>query len=72
MKCPSCKTHEQHTGVDLHAEGFSEDILTCKICGAVWSINHGATLIINDPQEHSFLEAVGDSVEADDYGFIAA
>ena len=71
MKCPTCKTHEQHSELDLHAQGFNEDFFTCTICGAMWSVNHGATLMIRDPQEHSFLESVGDNVEADDYGVAA-
>jgi len=71
MKCPACKTHEQHSEIDLHAQGFNEDFFTCIICGAVWSVSHGATLMVRDPQEHSFLEALGDSVEADDYGVAA-
>jgi hypothetical protein len=71
MKCPVCKTHEQYDEIDLHSNGFSEDIITCSICGAVWSVNHGMTEIVKDPQEKSFLEALSESVEADDYGFAA-
>jgi hypothetical protein len=71
MKCPVCKTHEQHIGIGLTADGFAEDIITCRICGAVWSVNHGITEIINDPQEKSFLEAITECVEGDDY-YVAA
>lgn len=71
MKCPVCKTHEQHLEIDLHAEGFAEDILTCKICGTVWSVNHGAVKVVQDPQAHSFLEALSECVEGDDYGVAA-
>lgn len=66
MKCPVCKNHES-VDTDLHAEGFNEDIVECRICGAVWSINHGVVEIVNDPQEKSFLEAVSECVEGDDY-----
>lgn len=71
MKCPVCKTHEQHIDIDLIADGFAEDIITCCICGAVWSVNHGVTEIIKDPQEKSFLEAITECVESDDY-YVAA
>ena len=66
MKCPVCKNHE-HTDLDLHSEGFTEDIMECRICGASWSVNHGVTEIIRDPQEKSFLEAKSECVEGDDY-----
>lgn len=71
MKCPVCKTHEQYVDLDLHAEGFSEDIVTCKICGTVWSVNHGVTEVVRDAQEKSFLSAVTECVESDDYSFAA-
>jgi hypothetical protein len=71
MKCPVCKTHEQYVEMDLHAAGFAEDIITCRICGTVWSINHGASVIVKDSQEKSFLAATTDCVESDDYSFAA-
>jgi hypothetical protein len=71
MKCPVCKTHEAHVAIELQSEGFSEQISTCTICGAVWSVNHGMTEIVKDPQEKSFLEATSECVEADDYSFAA-
>jgi len=71
MKCPVCKTLEQYVDIDLHSEGFSEDIMTCRICGAVWSVNHGMVEMVRDPQEKSFLEAISECVEADDYCYAA-
>ncbi len=71
MKCPVCKTHEQQVEIDLHVAGFAEDIVTCNICGAIWSINHGLTEIVKDPQEKSFLEATSANVDGDDYCFAA-
>jgi len=56
MKCPVCKTYQQNE-LDLHADGFSEDIVECSICGTVWSVNHGLVEIVNDSQRNSFLEA---------------
>jgi hypothetical protein len=71
MKCPVCKTHEQHVDIDLHSAGFAEDIITCQICGTIWSINHGLTEIVMDPQAKSFLEAQTECVEGDDYSYAA-
>jgi hypothetical protein len=71
MKCPLCKTHVQYADIDLHVEGFNEEISTCRICGTIWSVNHGAIAILEDPQEKSFLEARSECVEAYDYGFAA-
>ncbi len=67
MKCPVCRTHEYYSEIDLHAEGFAEDIVTCHVCGTVWSVNHGMTEIVRDPQEKSFLSALTECVEGDDY-----
>jgi hypothetical protein len=66
MKCPTCKSHE-HADIDLHSNGFNEDIMECRVCGTVWSVNHGTVEIVKDPQEKSFLEAQSESVEGDDY-----
>lgn len=71
MKCPVCKTHEQYVDIDLHSEGFAEDICTCSICGTIWSVNHGLTKIVRDPQVRSFLEAQSECVEGDDYSYAA-
>jgi uncharacterized protein YbaR (Trm112 family) len=71
MKCPVCKTHEQYSELDLHAQGFAEDIITCEICGTAWSINHGVSEIVRDAQEKSFLSATTECVEGDDYSFAA-
>jgi uncharacterized Zn finger protein len=66
MKCPVCKNSENHPEIDIQTNGFNEEIITCDICGTVWSVNHGATEIVKDSQERSFLEAASDSVESND------
>ena len=68
MRCPVCKSHE-HSEIDLHAEGFYEDISECKICGSSWSINHGRAEVVKDTQKNSFMEAESECVEADDYAW---
>jgi uncharacterized Zn finger protein len=67
MKCPVCKTHEQYAEIALRSEGFGEGIMTCSICGTIWAVNHGATEVVRDPQEKSFLSALSECVEGDDY-----
>ncbi|RII30340.1 MAG: hypothetical protein CXR30_08480 [Geobacter sp.] len=71
MKCPVCKTHEQYAEIDLHSEGFAEEINTCHICGTIWSVSHGVTNIVKDPQKKSFLSALSECVGADEYSFAA-
>jgi uncharacterized Zn finger protein len=71
MKCPVCKHHE-HVDIELHSDGFTEGIMECPICGTMWSVNHGVTEIVRDPQEKSFLEAQSECVEGDDYNLDGA
>lgn len=68
MKCPVCKNQE-YVDIDLHSDGFAEDIIECRVCGTIWSVNHGITEIVNDSQEKSFLEARSECVEGDDYSW---
>ena len=72
MKCPVCKNSEHHIEMDVHANGFDEDIYECDLCGTSWSINHGVFEIIKDSQARSFLEATTECVESDDYGLATA
>lgn len=67
MKCPTCQSVQQ-VGTQLRSAGFQEGLTECSVCGAVWSVNHGVTEIVKDPQVHSFLEAQSECVEGDDYG----
>ena len=66
MKCPICKSFK-NSEIDLHVEGFYEDLFECAICGSSWAVNHGLTEVIEDTQEASFLEALTECVEGDDY-----
>lgn len=55
MRCPVCNNRE-HVDIDLHSEGFAEDIIECGVCGAVWSVNHGVTEIVNNPRKKSTVK----------------
>ncbi len=70
MRCPVCHGHEQKE-IDLHSDGFKEDIIECRLCGAVWSVNHDLVEIVKDPQEASFLSVLPEHVEGDDYCYAA-
>lgn len=70
MKCPVCKGLD-HMSFGLHSEGFAEKITECRICGTVWSVNHGLMEIVKDTQMKSFLEASTECVEGDDYYMVA-
>lgn len=72
MRCPVCKNREEQVGIDLHSEGFNEDIVECKICGSVYSILHGAVEVVKDTQAQSFLEAASECVEGCDYNWAGA
>ncbi len=68
MRCPVCKSQEFQT-LQLRCEGFAEEIRECAICASTWSVNHGLTEVIRDSQKNSFLEALAECVDGDDYGW---
>ena len=70
MLCPICKSSENRE-MDLHVEGFYEDIIQCTCCGSSWSVQHGKAELIHDAQERSFLEGMTECVESDDYCWAA-
>ena len=71
MKCPVCKISPDHAKMDVHVNGFDEDIFECDLCGTTWAVNHGVVEVITDSQARSFLEATTESVEGDDYNLSA-
>ncbi|MEJ2202031.1 MAG: hypothetical protein P8X63_13605 [Desulfuromonadaceae bacterium] len=68
MKCPVCR-YGEFQELYLRTEGFSVDIKECRVCGTVWSVNHGVKEVIFDAHGNSFLEVTSECVEADDYSF---
>ena len=50
MKCPVCQ-HIDHNEIDLHCDGYAQDIIECSVCGTIWSDDHGIAAIINQPSE---------------------
>ena len=66
MKCPACNNHE-YQQINLHSDQFHESLNECSLCGTTWSINHGLAEVVQDPNAQSFLSAISESGEADDY-----
>ena len=48
MICPCCK-HQNHLEIDLHADGFSADLLECSECGALLTTHHQELETIHGP-----------------------
>jgi hypothetical protein len=45
MKCPLCKSRT-HIEIDLHADGFAQDIRECGDCGGIWTFSGNDLKII--------------------------
>lgn len=71
MRCPTCNSTE-HVSVNLHADGYSPQIVECGVCSTVWSTQHDQVSIIKDPASKSFLSGDAEPVEGYDYGIAAA
>ena len=50
MKCPCCD-HKNHLEIDLHADGFSTNLIECSVCGALLMTNHKKQEIIREPAQ---------------------
>lgn len=48
MKCPNCD-HRNHLEIDLHADGFSTDLLECGECGVLLTANGLELEIVRKP-----------------------
>ena len=66
MKCPVCKSHQIHTEIEVHTNGFDEDLFKCNCCESTWSVNHGLVEVVKDTQSRSFLAANADPVDGAD------
>ncbi|MBE0597214.1 MAG: hypothetical protein IH614_08095 [Desulfuromonadales bacterium] len=69
MKCPVCKSSGRVAN-HLRSSGPDTNIVECRICGTVWSIQHGSVGVVRDVQARSFLEAQTECVEGDDYNLV--
>lgn len=60
MNCPSCNS-KGHIEVDLHADGFAQDVCECGACGAVWTITGNGLKIIK-PMNSKRVQAYSDFI----------
>jgi Zn ribbon nucleic-acid-binding protein len=52
MYCPNCN-QQGHLEIDLHADGFSADLLECVECGALLTTNKQQLETIHRPNSSS-------------------
>ena len=55
MRCPVCKSYQAHTEIQVHVNGFDEDLYQCDVCGSTCSDNHGLVEVVIDTQQKSLL-----------------
>ncbi len=60
MKCPFCKNRE-HVEIDLHADGFSQDIRECGACGGIWTFS-GTEMKIVKSKQHKAEKTFSDFI----------
>ncbi|PLX81208.1 MAG: hypothetical protein C0616_05390 [Desulfuromonas sp.] len=48
MECPVCHK-KAHIGIDLHADGYAENLQECGDCGAIWMSREEKQILIYDP-----------------------
>ena len=66
MKCPVCKNDQMRTEIEVHANGFHEDLFQCDLCDSSWAVNHGLVDVVRDTQSQSFLAANTEPVDGSD------
>ena len=57
MKCPLCKSRE-HVEIDLHADGFSQDVRECGDCGAIWTFSGNTLKLIKESTQGASQQAI--------------
>jgi transcription elongation factor Elf1 len=43
MNCPFCN-HKDHLEIDIHSDGYSDNLVECTECGALLHLNHDLVL----------------------------
>jgi len=60
MNCPSCQG-KGHIEIDLHADGFAQDVCECGDCGVIWTLS-GDDLKIIKPKSRKRVQAYSDFI----------
>ncbi len=50
MNCPYCN-HQDHLEINLHADGFSADLLECSDCGALLTTKGARLETVHGPSK---------------------
>lgn len=45
MKCPICNSCS--VAIDMHSDGYADNLLECAFCEAMWTYSFGKTTLIN-------------------------
>lgn len=45
MQCPVCSNLAVE--IDMHADGYADNLTECPNCGAIWITEFGETILIN-------------------------
>ena len=45
-ECPICHSGN-HVEVDIHADGFAQNLEECGVCGALWSMDNGLPHLVH-------------------------
>ena len=48
MKCPICNK-KRHIEIDLHSDGFAENLQECGDCGALWTRKENVETLVSNP-----------------------
>ena len=54
MNCPYCN-HQDHLEINLHADGYSADLLECSECGALLTTKGAMLVTVHGPAEQLAL-----------------
>ena len=46
MNCPICATSNR-IEIDIHSDGYADDLFECTNCGAVWVTDLEGTTLLN-------------------------
>jgi uncharacterized Zn finger protein len=47
MKCPIC-SNQNRIEIDIHSDGYSDNLLECSNCGALWINEFGEITLLNN------------------------
>ena len=61
MNCPYCQ-HRDHLEIDLHADGFSADLIECSECGTLLTIKSGKLEMLHGPAKPSLVSRAANPI----------